>query len=212
MRTGEIIAIVVLAIILLIAVSYIIIKYGIKYFKRNQTYGGGWFSRKPKTTVPVATNTGTAVPKKPGFFQRQKARWNDPNSIRRQMTNQLANQAITTGALVATTAAMNAVAPGTAVDPNLILQQGMQQGMNVVQTGMQQGMQQGMNYVQNGVQTGMNTLQNGINNIQNGVQTGMNTLQNGMNTVQNGIQQGMNNIQNGMNTLQNGVQQGIVQN
>lgn len=81
MRTNGRIIIIVLTIIILITSTYIIVKYGKKYFGINWKYEGGLISGKSKNTRPV---------------QKQESRWRDPNSMRRQVTDQAVQSGVST--------------------------------------------------------------------------------------------------------------------
>lgn len=88
-----------LTIIILITSAYIIVKYGKKYFGINRKYEGGLFSGKSKNTRPV---------------QKQESRWRDPNSMRRQVTD----QAVQSGVSTFVNGLMNWLGWGSANDPN----------------------------------------------------------------------------------------------
>lgn len=145
------------------ALAYITVKTAIKQKVTGQTFGGALFSRnKTKTAVPTITPATGTTSTKPSFMQRQKDRWHNPNSLRRQ----IANQALATGATVA---AAQLVPGAVGVDPNLQMQQLQGTITNGINTGIQNGVQtiQSIPVVQQGTQL----IQAVPQAVQNGIQT-----------------------------------------
>ncbi len=213
MELTLILIILFLALIAFVCLGYIGARKLIKTTKKQD--GAGLFSKKPKVatsvskTAATSTTTAATTPSRGrAFLDRQKERWNDPNSMRRQ----LAQQAVNTGAAVA----VNQIAPGL-VDPNMQIHQ--LQGM--VQTGVNGVLQpalttiNGMTYqvipaTQQLVNGAMQTIPQQLVPIQNAAQGVVQGVQ-GVIPAAQGVVQGVQGVIPAAQTAAQGVTQPIVQ-
>ena len=218
MELTLILIILFLALIAFVCLGYIGARKLIKTTKKQD--GAGLFSKKPKVAASAsktaaaasAATAATTPSRRRAFLDKQKERWNDPNSMRRQ----LAQQAVNTGAAVA----VNQIAPGL-VDPNMQIQQ--LQGM--VQTGVNGVLQpalttiNGMTYqvipatqqLVNGV---MQTIPQQLVPIQNaaqGVVQGVQGVIPAAQGVVQGVAQGVQGVVPTVQTAAQGIVQGVTQ-